>query len=363
VTGNGASPLPRSELLRTVLSVVFIGLLLAGSLWILRPFLGPLVWATMIVTASWPLLQRLQSLLWRRRAPAVAVMTLLLLLVFVVPLTLAIVAVVDQREEAAALVRTLSAMDLRKPPEWVAGLPLVGERVASAWVRLAATPVADLVNRATPYATEAAQWLFSHIGGVGVLVLQVLLTLVLASLMYASGEVAGRKLHAFSWRLAGERGMNAVTLASQAIRGVAIGVVGTAIIQSVLGGIGLAIAGIPAAAVLTGVMLVLCIAQLGPLLVLLPVTAWVYYSGDNVWGTFLLVWSLVVGTVDNIIRPVLIRRGADLPLLLILAGVIGGLLAFGLIGIFVGPVVLAVAYTLLDAWIEEDPGPAAPPKA
>jgi predicted PurR-regulated permease PerM len=155
----------------------------------------------------------------------------------------------------------------------------------------------------------------------------------------------------FGQRLAGERGEDAVVLAGQAIRGVALGVVVTALVQSLLGGIGLAVAGVPFAPVLTALMFMLCIAQLGPLLVLLPAVAWMYWSGDNAWATFLLIWTLIVGSLDNFLRPFLIKKGADLPLLLILAGVIGGLIAFGLVGIFIGPVVLAVGYTLLDAWV------------
>jgi predicted PurR-regulated permease PerM len=161
--------------------------------------------------------------------------------------------------------------------------------------------------------------------------------------------------------LAGERGEQAVVLASQAIRGVALGVVVTALVQSVLGGIGLAIAGVPLAPVLTALMFMLCIAQLGPILVLAPAVAWMYWSGDNAWATFLLVWTLIVGSLDNFLRPFLIKKGADLPLLLILAGVIGGLIAFGLVGIFIGPVVLAVGYTLIDAWVDQGrPGESRP---
>jgi len=155
-----------------------------------------------------------------------------------------------------------------------------------------------------------------------------------------------------------------VVLAGQAIRGVALGVVVTALVQSILGGIGLAIVGVPFAGVLTAIMFALCIAQLGPIIVLLGATAWAFYSLGAGWATFLLVWSIVVGTMDNFLRPVLIKRGADLPLLLIFAGVIGGLIAFGVVGIFVGPVVLAVAYTLLDSWIAADSrGTPAPPDA
>ena len=133
-----------------------------------------------------------------------------------------------------------------------------------------------------------------------------------------------------------------------------MGVVITALAQSLLGGIGLTIAGVPFATVLTAVMFMLCIAQVGPVLVLLPAVGWLYWSDSTGWGTFLLVWTIFVGAIDNFLRPFLIKQGADLPLLLIFAGVIGGLLSFGLVGIFVGPVVLAVAYTLVDAWVQDD---------
>jgi predicted PurR-regulated permease PerM len=176
---------------------------------------------------------------------------------------------------------------------------------------------------------------------------------VLAAVMYARGETVALVSERFGRRLAGQRGENAVRLAAQAIRGVALGVVVTAVVQSGLGGIGLAIAGVPLAGFLTAAMFFLCIAQIGPSLVLFPAVFWLYWTGETTWGTLLLVWSVVVATMDNFLRPVLIRRGADLPLLLIFAGVIGGLLAFGLVGIFVGPVVLAVAYTLLMAWIAD----------
>src|SRR5205807_5948723 len=158
----------------------------------------------------------------------------------------------------------------------------------------------------------------------------------------------------FGRRLAGERGEQSVLLAGQAIRSVALGVVVTAVGQSVLGGVGLAVAGVPFAAVLTAVMFMLCIAQLGPLPVLVPAVVWLYWSGDSVWGTVLVIWSVLLSTVDSVVRPLLIRRGAHLPLVLLLAGVIGGLIAFGLVGIFLGPVVLAVGYTLLQSWIAEE---------
>jgi predicted PurR-regulated permease PerM len=134
-------------------------------------------------------------------------------------------------------------------------------------------------------------------------------------------------------------------------------VVVTALVQAVLGGIGLAISGVPYATLLTVVMIFSCLVQLGPLIVLVPSIIWLYWTGDTTWGTVLLVWSCVVGTMDNFIRPMLIRMGADLPMILIISGVIGGLIAFGMIGLFIGPVLLAVTWRLFDTWMREVPPP------
>jgi predicted PurR-regulated permease PerM len=345
-------PIPRDpELARTTLGVLFIGALLVGSIWVLRPFLAALVWAATLTIATWPILIWLQRRLWNRRGLAVVVMTLALLLVVVVPLIAAVLELVAQQARIAEFVQSLSTVDWRTPPGWLATVPMVGDNLVSAWSQLGRTGLSELFARLTPYIDDVVTWLLRQLGNVGLMVVHVLLTLAIAAWMYASGESIAGWWRRFGRRLAGERGVQAVALSGQAIRGVAMGVVVTAVVQSVLGGIGVAIAGVPAAGALTAVMLILCIAQLGPLLVLLGATAWVFYTGDTAWGVFLLVWSIVVGTIDNVLRPVLIRRGADLPLLLILAGVIGGMFAFGLIGIFIGPVILAVTYTLVDNWI------------
>jgi predicted PurR-regulated permease PerM len=344
---------PERELTRTLLGAIFLGALIVASFWILRPFLAAAIWATMIVVATWPAMVWLQARLWRRRGLAVAAMTVILLLVFVVPLALAVGTIVSNADELVVLLRSLAAFRMPTPPDWIAGLPFIGAKVVLAWEQAAASGVEGLMARLMPYAGSVTKWFVAEAGNVGFLFVQFLLTLVLAALMYARGEAAASEAGRFGRRLAGERGEHAVQLAGQAIRSVALGVVVTAVVQSGLGGIGLAIAGVPFAGLLTAVMLLLCIAQVGPSPVLVPAVIWLYWNGEAAWGTFLLVWSVVVVTMDNVLRPILIQRGANLPLLLIFAGVIGGLLAFGLVGIFVGPVVLAVAYTLLKAWIND----------
>jgi len=200
----------------------------------------------------------------------------------------------------------------------------------------------------------ALQWFVVKAGSVGMMLLQFLLTAIISAIILARGESVRDGLLQFAARLAGQQGRDVALLAARAIRGVVLGVVGTALIQAAIGGVGLFIAGLPAAALLTAVMLFLCLAQLGPMLVLVPAVAWLYWSGSNGAGTTLLVITAITAGLDNVVRPWLIKRGANLPLVLIFAGVIGGLLAFGIIGLFIGPVVLTVAYTLLGAWVKDD---------
>jgi len=344
----------RSDLTRTTLAVLFVAGLIAACFWILRPFLPALIWATTLVVATWPVMLRVQHRLWNRRGLAVAIMTLALLLVFVVPFWLAITTIIDNFDRVVEWGTSLKSFKLPPPPEWLATIPLFGERTAQFWESIAASGIEPLVARAAPYAGDAASWFVAALGGLGIVFVQFLLTMAIAATLYAGGERAAGIAQRFGYRLAGERGEQSVRLAGQAIRSVALGVVVTAVLQSVLGGIGIALAGVPFATVLTAFMFMLCIAQLGPLPVLVPVVIWLYWSGASGWGTFVLVWTIIVGSLDSVLRPLLISKGAHLPLVLLLAGVIGGLIAFGLVGIFLGPVVLAVGYTLLQSWMAEE---------
>jgi len=342
------------DLTRTVFAVLFLGMLIGLSLWILRPFLVALVWATTIVVATWPVLIAVQTRLRGKRSWAVIVMTSVLFILLVLPFTAAVGALVSNADVIADWAKSLNTFKLPPAPEWLAALPLIGEKVSRGWDQLAAQGVEEWTRTAAPYARALVKWFVAHAGSVGVVLVEVLLTVVIVAILYANGERAAEQILRFGRRLAGSRGEIAVRLAAQAIRGVALGVVVTALVQSVLGGIGLAVAGIPFAAILTAIMFIFSVAQIGAVPVLIPAVVWLYWSGSSGWGTFLLVVTVVVGTLDNVLRPVLIKKGANLPLLLVFSGVVGGLVAFGLIGIFVGPVILAVAYTLLESWINEE---------
>ena len=350
MTNDGPGPNIQRDLTRTVLAVLLMVILIGASFWILRPFLLAIIWAVMIVVATWPMMIKLQDRL-RGRTLAVAIMSTAMVLVFVVPLVLAIQTLADNTETIMRWLRTLATAPIPPPPEWLSGIPLVGAKIAEVWTSIAAAGKGDFLARIAPHAAGAAQWLAGMLGGVGMLGVQFFLTVIITVVTYTQGETARAGLVRFGRRLAGDRGEGVVVLAGQAIRAVALGVVVTALAQTFLAGIGLAVAGIPFAGLLTGVVLLLCIAQIGPVLVLVPAVIWLFWNDQTAWGAALLVWSVGVGALDNVLRPILIRKGADLPLLLIFAGVIGGLIAFGIVGLFVGPVVLAVTYTLLKDWM------------
>lgn len=349
------TPTRTQDITRTIFAVLFIGGLIAGSLWILQPFLPAVIWATMIVVASWPVLLHVQRWLWGRRGLAVAVMTCILLLVLVVPLSLAIGTIVSNADVITGWAGALTTVQLPQPPEWLQKLPLVGKRAAQTWGDIGALGREDLAKKLAPYAGSVVGWFVAQIGGFGMMTVQFLLTVVVSAILFATGETAAEGVRHFGRRLAGAQGESTVMLAGKAIRGVALGVVVTAFVQAVLSGIGLAVAGVPFAAILTAIIFMLAVAQVGAGLVMLAAIIWLFWTGSIGWGLVLIAWTILTGPVlHNTLRPVLIKKGADLPLLLVLTGVLGGLVAFGLVGIFIGPMVLAVSFRLLQAWVYEE---------
>jgi predicted PurR-regulated permease PerM len=225
--------------------------------------------------------------------------------------------------------------------------------VAEKWRELAAAGPEGLPALITPHAENLAVWFVAQAGGGARMSVHFALMLLFAGVLFARGEVLATAVRNFSRRLAGERGDRVVVLAAQGIRAVAIGVVVTALVQAVVGGIGLAIAGVPVAGLLTAVMFLTSLAQIGAAPVLALAAIWLFVNDNVGWGIAMVAWTVLVASLDNIVRPLLIRKGVELPLVLLFAGVVGGLIAFGPIGLFAGPVVLAVSYTLLSAWMAE----------
>lgn len=356
-------PPARPDLPRTVLLVLIIGVLIVGSAWTLLPFLSALIWATTIVVPTWPLLQGLQRRTGGRRSVATAAMTLVVLAVFVVPFGLAVSVLLQTATEWAALVRAAAQDGLPAPPAWLASIPLVGVRLAARWAELYAGGPEAVADALRPFVRSTASWAMSISGGFTLVAVHFVLTVILVAILYSNGEAATRGLIMFGRRLGGARGERVVHLSAQALRGVALGVVITALVQSLIAGAGLWLAGIPRAGVLLAFIFVLCVAQLGPLPVLVPAIIWLFFTDNAGWGLVLTVVAIVVAVADNVLKPLLIRRGVDLPLLLIIPGVVGGLIGFGVVGLFIGPVLLAVTFTLLTAWVRDEPATVAPSAA
>jgi predicted PurR-regulated permease PerM len=348
--GNFTGP---GNLSRTTLAILFIVGLMVAAFMVVKPFLSSFIWSGMAVIATWPLMEKLQAKLWGKRSLAVAVMLALMLLLLIVPICLAVLTIIDKADEIVGWIKSFSAIKSPTPPEWLAKLPVIGSWAVEHWQRLAALSPQELTKLAAPHATKSVGWFVGLAGNFGLLLLHFLLTVIISGILYFHGETVAAGIRLFARRLGGGQGEELVILSAKAIRGVAMGIVITAVVQSALGGIGLFVAGIPAATLLTAVMFLLCVTQIGAALVMVPVTIWLYWSGQPVAGSIFLVWTVVVCSMDNFLRPVLIRKGADLPLLLIITGVIGGLISFGLLGLFIGPVILAVVYTLARAWVAE----------
>jgi len=341
------------ELPRLVLAVLFIAITIVAVLWIMQPFLPALIWSTLVVVSTWPVMLMVQRRLWGKRSLAVVVMTTGLLVTLILPMAFAVLTIMEHADDVSDRIKGLVQVGVPAPPAWVDRIPLVGRKIASEWRAFAVLGADDLQTRVAPYARDVARWTLSKAGSFAAFFVHLMLTVIISALLYAYGESAAAGVRAFARRLSGVRGDQSITLAAQSIRAVALGVVVTALVQALLGGVGLVMAGVPLAGFLTAVMFVLAVAQIGAGPVLIIATIWLYWKMDTTTATIFLVWAVFVGTIDNVLRPFLIKSGADLPLLLIFAGVIGGLLAFGVVGLFVGPVVLAVAYTEVVAWVQD----------
>ena len=350
----------RPDPTRVILLLIVVGGLALCSLWVLRPFLPATIWATTIVVAVWPLLLRMQRMVGGSRGLAVALMTLIVLVLFVVPFWLAVTTILGHVDSLVGLARTAITYKVPTVPHWVGDVPLIGTKVAEAWGKFQNQSIGTLLPRTSPYVGSVAQWFLGSIGNFGRLLLQFLLTTIIVAIMSTHGEAGAEIASRFGHRLAGDRGQQMVVLTGRAIRAVALGVMLTSLADAVVGGIGLWIASVPLAAVLTAVMFIFCVAQAGPGVVLIPAVIWMYVSDRILMGTVLLVVTIIAIVIDNLLRPMLIKKEANLPMLLVLVGVLGGLGAFGLIGLFIGPAVLAVSYTLLRAWIAEDRTPVPP---
>lgn len=340
------------RLIERGLALAVVAIVLLGILAVLQPFATAILFGSILAIAAWPLRDALVAR-GLGRSTAAGLMLLAVLLLVVGPLLLMAPGLVGALRNGAGIVQAALLSAPIDPPAWLSDLPVVGERLQALWHRISDAR-GDLGPLIEPYADRIQGLLLAVAAGLADSALQILLALIVATMLWSQGEAIAEALSDSADRLGGATGVNALNAAGAAVRAVAYGVVGTAVAQGLLAGIGYAIAGVPAAALLGFLTLVFSITQiLGPLVVVMWAGAayWLYTEGHTAWAIFMGLWGLVViSGSDNILRPILIKRGVEMPLSLIILGVFGGFVAFGFLGLFIGPVLLAVGLIMLRAW-------------
>lgn len=332
--------------------LLLLALLLYGVIRVLEPFGLAIAFGGFIAIGTWPL----RDAMVNRGIPrgiAATLMLLVLILSLAVPALALTPELGAQIAQASKVMHELLDRLPEAPPSSLSGLPLVGSAISNWWPQLLHLQ-GDFSDVLAPYAGRITSLLVDIGQAAAASVVQILLALIVATTFWISGDRLAHEVNDIAERLAGTTGRNAVAAAEGAVRGVAWGIVGTGIIQAILMGIGLAIAGVPGVGVISFLTLIFSISQiLGPLVVVawLGAAAWLYSEGQIAWAVFMALWGLImVSGSDNIIRPLLIKRSSEMPLSLIILGVFGGLIAFGFLGLFIGPALLAVAHGLLRAW-------------
>lgn len=347
-----------SNRIEAVAGVAALGLLAIGCLIVLRPFLSSILWALVLSFSTWRLYSWLLALLNDRKTLAATLMTVLVAAVLVVPLALLGGTLADHVTAVVGMVRLLLDQGLPAPPEWLHSLPILGQDLYEYWLGLTNNDAA-FTTAVVPYVGQARDWMLKSGANLGQGAIELTLSVLICFFFYRDGSEAARKLHSGVRRLAGDRAQHLLDVAGATIKGVVYGIMGTAFAQGSLAAIGLWLAGVPGALLLGFVTFVLSMIPMGPPFVWVPATLWLFYTGSTGWGIFMALWGLfVVSSVDNVLKPWLISREARLPLLLVFLGVLGGIIAFGFIGIFLGPTLLAVGYTLLQQWVS--PGRVSP---
>jgi predicted PurR-regulated permease PerM len=341
-----------------MLALAALALIIVGCFMVLQPFLTALIWAVILTVTLWPLFE-LAAARTSRALAALAVVVLVTVVVLA-PFAILFSQIADNSERVAAWTRAMIEAGPPDPPAWVQSLPLVGERVATYWASFA-HDTAALLTELRRFIEPAQKVLFASGATVLSGLLQLTLSILIAFFLLKDGDLLLRRIDVAAERLAPERGQRLVRSAALTVRGVVIGILGTALAQGVLAAIGFFIAGVKAAPLLGFVVFLLSPVPIGPPLVWIPVGIVLIQRGEIAWGIFVLVWgALVVSSIDNVIKPLIISRGSQLPFILVLLGILGGAVAFGFIGVFLGPVLLALGFALVAEW-SNDPVPSSPP--
>jgi predicted PurR-regulated permease PerM len=339
-----------NEAARANARIAIVALIAIGAAWVLAPFLAALLFAAILCLTTWPLFAWIETRLKGRSTLAALLMTLLLATAVLLPMSYLAATVADGVSQLLAWMRAWFAAGDWSPPAWLASIPLAGEPLDAYWRKLAASQD-ELTRLGQQLFEPARKLLLATVGLIGQGLLELTLVVFIAFFFFRDGRQLAARLGQLAAKIGGELGGRMLTLARTTIMGVMVGIVGTAAAQALVALLGFLIAGVPAALLLAGATFFLSMVPVGPPLIWGGATWWLYSHGETGWAIFMAIWGLaVISSVDNFLKPILISRTASLPILLIALGVFGGVLAFGFVGIFLGPVILALALTLAELW-------------
>jgi predicted PurR-regulated permease PerM len=330
-----------------------LAVLLGWCLAILAPFLLPIVWGAILSVALYGPFRAIARSLGGRQGLAATLFSLVLLTAIIVPSLMVVGSLADDLSRAAQAFRA-GTLHVPPPPERVASWPVVGAKLYAVWL-LASENLQAALTQAGPRLQSFAAWLLGAAGRLLLGVLQFLLAIIISGVLLAYSGQGTRRAEAIATRLVGERGPAMVQLAAATVRGVTRGILGVAVIQAILCGIGLFVAGVPAAGVWTLCALILAVIQVGVALVMIPATIWAFANLDTLPAVLFLIWTILLLPLDNILKPLLMGRGLDVPIVVIFLGAIGGFITQGIIGLFVGAVGLVLGYELWKGWLGEEP--------
>ncbi len=342
-------------LIERMFLLLLVGGLAYACLQIVAPFIPPFIWAVILALSTWPYFLGLTRWLGGRRKLAAGILTLVQLLVFVIPAVLALSAVTEHAPNLDSLVEQVMAWLRGEPPPWLVKMPLLGESLEADW---RAGKLSSLLDPAKirPLVATLGKWVLQGSAGVALNALNIVLAVTMAGLLYSYGEAAASVTERLAQRIGGPAAMEATQIAANTVRGVALGVIGTALIQAILSGIGFALAGLASAPVLGLLCFLTAVMQIGTSIIWIPSAVWLAHIDQNGWALFTVIWGIAINIMDNFMKPYFIGRSSPLPFLLIMVGVVGGLLAWGFVGIFLGTTLLAVAYTTFFAWLDGTTG-------
>jgi len=339
---------PRSKLEQNLVWILLV-ILLLGCLMVMRPFISALLWAIVLSFSVWPLHHRLLKLLGGRKSLAAVLMMLAMILVMLVPFVTVGATLAQNIKELSAATQHWLESGPPAPPAWLAKVPLIGSKAVEKWQALASDS-ASLLEEAKRFIEPVSAWFLKAGFKLGSGLFDLALSILITFFLLRDGLSLADRLTTGVSRIAGEQGKHLLGIAGNTVRGVVYGILGTALVQAVIAGVGFLIAGVPGASLLALMTFFLSVVPVGPPLVWLPAALWLFHQGATGWGIFMLVWGVGVSSVDNVVKPWIISQGSAMPFLLIFFGVIGGALAFGFIGVFIGPTLLAVSYRMVGEW-------------